>query len=367
MLGLLLALFPAGGADCKACKGDGLADCPALERHACPADSRARQCSVAAACPQCAGTAVVPCPRCKHAPGPEYAEQRVQNGAWLQEVRRVDATMGKELVHADSAHFRLTWNVRRLEAKGTRTPHDGLHLYLSRLEELFERFGRDLGARPEDFLDRTHVLVWDRKEDQEQASLAYTRQSSSSESKLMGKSPVVSIFYDREFLHEEFELHQALVHQVTHCLLSNVWDGIWPGNVHAGWLDEGLAHAYEIDLFGGVRHYCVVESDTLFDFQFGAWESHVRLAVERDQAPSFLSVAGKNTVELTTVEQPCAWSYVDYLLREAPATLGPLARALKARQPLREALAETIGCTPFEFEERWKAYVRARYELKKPR
>ena len=154
---------------------------------------------------------------------------------------------------------------------------------------------------------------------------------------------------------------------MTHCLLSNVKDGIWPGNIHAGWLDEGLAHAYEIALFGGVRHYCYVESDTLLDFKFGTWEQSVRLAVERGEAPSFLSVSGRNTLELPPEEHPFAWSYVDFLLREHPDQLGPLALALKARRPLKDGLKETLALSPFEFEERWKDFVRATYALEKKR
>lgn len=353
--------------DCKRCGGDGLADCPALARHACPPGSAALFCSCAAACPECEGANAVPCPRCKASTGAELAPQRAANRAWLAGVLAIDGTMGKELAHAQSGHFLLTYDIQKVDAKGGETLHGGLHLYLERLEQLHARFCGDLSVRDEDFLDRTHVLLWERVRDQEKASLAFVKQSSSTESKLMGKSPVVSIFYDQEWLHEEFELHQALVHQVTHCLLSNVFDGIWPGNIRAGWLDEGLAHAYEIALFGGVRHYCYVESDTILDLRSDAWESEVRAAVDRDRSPAFVAVAGKNTIELAREDQPYAWSYVDFLLRQHPSALGPLARSLKARKPLQEALAGTLALSPFEFEERWKDFVRERYSLKKPR
>jgi hypothetical protein len=185
----------------------------------------------------------------------------------------------------------------------------------------------------------------------------------------MGKAPVVTIFYDKNWLHEEFELHQAVVHQLSHCLLSNVWDGIWPGNIRAGWIDEGLAHAYELTLFGGVRHYCYVESDTILDIKRGSWEPPVRAAVDQGTAPGFLGVASRNTTEFKPEEQLFAWSYVDFVLREHPGKFGPLARALKAKKPLATALAETLSLSPFQFEEAWRAFVRQRYstEEKKKR
>jgi hypothetical protein len=361
--GLLVAFLLALAPECKKCGDTGLAPCPEAKAHAC-AGTVARACAVAARCASCAGTHRVPCARCERAPGPEHEAARAAGQAFLAEVAPIDATFGRPLAHARSAHFLLTFDVDGLDVKGGATRHDGLHLYLERLEELCARFARELGVREEDWLGPTHVLLWQAKADQEKASLAYTRQSSSTESKLMGHSPVVTIFYDQEWLHEEFELHQAVVHQVAHCLLSNAWDGIWPGNIRGGWLDEGLAHAYEMDLFGEVRHYCYVESDTILDLQRGSWEPPVRALVDAGDAPGLLGVTGKNTTELTPADQLLAWSYVDYLRRVHPAQLGPIARGVKAKQPLKDVLAATLALTPFQLEEAWREWVKATYASK---
>jgi hypothetical protein len=353
--------------ECKKCQDTGLAPCPAAAKHACAGDV-ARFCSIAIACPTCAGTGRVACERCDKDPGPENAAAQEKNRAWLAEtVAAIEPTMGRSLAHARSAHFLLTYDVHKVDAKGGEKLHGGLHLYLARCEELWTRFARDLAAKDEDFSAPTQVLLWERKDDQEKASLAFTRQSSATESKLMGRAPAVSIFYDKSWLHDESELHQAVVHQLVHCLLSNVWDGIWPGNIRGGWLDEGLSHAYELELFGAVRHYCYIESDTILDIQRGSWEPPVRAAVDREEAPGFLGVASKNTVELTREEQPFAWSYVDFVRRRHAAALGPLCRAIKARKPLEDALQETLGVSRMEFESRWQAFVREEYELRKRR
>lgn len=369
MRALLLAflLVPAAGApDCKRCKDSGFVACPEEPRHACTGTA-AKHCSVAAACATCAGTRRVPCAKCARPPPEGYALEQAAHRAWLAATRPFDQTFGRELAHGGSAHFELVFDIPKLDVAGGSTRHGGMHVYIERLEALHAQVSADLGAAEADYLAPTRVFLWAKKADQEKAALLYTRQSSSTESKLMGREPVVTIFYDQEWLHEEFELHQALVHQVAHCLLSNVWDGIWPGNIRAGWLDEGLSHAYEMALFGEVRHYCYVESDTILDVHRGSWEPPVRAAVEAEEAPGFLGVAGKNTTELTPVEQLFAWSYVDFVRRGHPRQLGPLARALKARKPLKEALAETLGLSPFQFEDAWKVFVRANYAAKEKR
>jgi len=355
-----LLLVPAAAPDCKRCKDTGFLTCPAEAKHACTG-SAAKHCSVAAACASCAGTHRVPCARCSPEPGAEYLAEQAAQRAWLATTKPTDETFGRPLVHAESAHFALVFDIPRLDVEGGATAHGGMHVYLERLEALHAQVSADLGATDADYLAPTRVYLWARQADQEKASLLYTRQSSSTESKLMGKEPVVTIFYDKEWLHEEFELHQALAHQVAHCLLSNVWDGIWPGNIRAGWLDEGLAHAYEMALFGEVRHYCYVETDTILDLTRGSWEPPVRAAVETGAAPGFLGIAGKNTTEILPEEQLFAWSYVDFVRRAHPRQLGPLARALKARRPLKEALAETVGLSPFQFEDAWRVFVLANY------
>lgn len=349
--------------DCKKCKDTGFLVCPEEARHACTG-SAALHCSIAAACAQCAGMHEVPCAKCGKPPPPEYAATQEEHRKWLAGLAPIDAVLGRPLAHASGAHFLLTFDIDELDVEGGATLHAGMHLYLERIEELFARFSADLGTTDADFLANTQVFLWQDRADQEKAALHFTRQSSPTESKLMGKAPVVTIYYDKEWLHEEFELHQAVVHQVTHCLLSNVWDGIWPGNIHGGWIDEGLAHAYEMTLFGNVRHYCYVESDTILELKRGSWEPTVRAAVDQGKAPGFIGVAGKNTTELSVEDQPFAWSYVDFLRRQHRAALGPIARAIKAKKPLKEALSGAMQLSPFEFEEAWRAFVRENYSLK---
>jgi len=365
-LALLALAVPSGAVeDCRKCGDLGVLACPSCAKDPCESERGYLFCSVAAECPDCRGTGLVPCERCEAEPEQDLDAQAALVSAWLETVRAVDGFMEKDLHHAESAHFVLTWDVPRIDLKRAGEPHPAMHVYLDRLEDLWQAFGSDLGADDGDFRAKTRVMIWSRQGDQERASLHYTLQTSSTESKLMGAAPVVSIFYDKGYLHEDSELHQAVVHQTVHCLLSNVYDGIWPGNIGGGWIDEGLAHWYETELFGGVRHYCYVESDSIRSFKFGRWEPEVRIAVDRDEQLGLLSVTGRNTVDMTPEERMFAWSYVDFLLRARPGSIGPLARSVKQKQSLKTALQESLGVTPFELEQQWKEWVVSTYSPKK--
>jgi hypothetical protein len=371
---LLLALAPVSPAlpqeqppACKACADEGLVACRKCRRERCSSQRGFLFCSAATECAACGGTQLEDCRRCDGPPAFELAGRRARLAEWREGMGAIDAFMDRDLVHAESERFVLTFDIRRLDVKGGETRHGGLHLYLDRLEAFHEDFRGDLSATDEDFRAKTHVFLWSHEAAQRKASLEYTQQPSSTESKLMGARPVVSIFYDKGHLHEEFELHQAVIHQTAHCLLSNVFDGIWPGNIRGGWIDEGLAHYYENAYFGEVRHYCYVESDSIVYFKFGRWEPSVRAAVDKDEALSFLGVSSRNTVDMTPEERMFAWSFVDYVLRAHPGRFGALARAVKQKKPTAEVLAEALDTNAFAFEQAWRAWVQETYSLKAKR
>ena len=355
--------------DCQTCTNTGEVPCAACAKTTCTWAGEGKVaalfCSQAAECKECLGTRRIACPDCKRGLPAKTAKLREDTAAWLAEMHKVDEVVAGKAWHAESAHFRISWNIKQVDVKGGETPHGGMHLYLDRLEALYADFVRDVSATDKDFFGKTHVMLWQKMQDQERASLAFTKQSSSTESKLMGAKPFVSIFYDKSHLHEEYELHQAVTHQTAHCLLSNVFDGIWPGNIKGGWIDCGLAHAYEIRYFGNVRHYCYVEQDTLRMFKFGRWEQEVLSDVQTGKEIRFLAVTGLNTEEMTPEQHMFAWSYCDYLLRAHTAKFGAIAKAVKAKQPYAELLRRELDLSPAQFQDNWAAWVKATYSPKK--
>lgn len=365
----LPATAPIELGECARCGDSGDVECTACAKTTCTWTGEGKTpavfCSQAADCKQCLGTRRVACKSCERGLSVATQKLRTDTEAWLAKMRKIDEVVGVKAVHGESAHFRITWNIKQVDAKGGSTPHGGMHVYLDRLEALYADFLVDLSAVDKDFCDKTHVMLWQSEKDQKRASIAFTGQDSSTESKLMGKSPVVSIFYDKSHLHEEFELHQAMVHQTAHCLLSNVFDGIWPGNIKGGWIDCGLAHAYEVRYFGSVRHYCYVEADTMQAFQFGRWEQAVLSGVQSGKDLRFLGITGRNTTELSPEEHMYAWSYCDYLMRAHPGKFGAIAKGVKARESYADLLKRVLGVTLGEFQDAWAKWVKDTYSPKK--
>ncbi|MBI5431673.1 MAG: hypothetical protein HZA52_02460 [Planctomycetes bacterium] len=365
VLGCVLAwTSPSADAQnaCKTCAGTGLAPCRPCAKQRCTNEREVFFCSLAR-CKSCGGTQLVPC-KCAAPAKVDLAAKRAALEAWRTKFpAELAAFMGRDVAVAESAHFVLAWDVPKVDHKRGTDLHGALHLYLDRLEEFHARFSADTDSTDKQFSAKTTGLVWAREADQEKASPKYTLQPSNTESKLMGRAPVFSLFYDKGHMHEEYELHQAVVHQVSHCLLSNVHNGIWSGNIKGGWVDEGLAHWYENALFDGVRHYCYVESDSLVDFKFGKWEASVRRALDAGKLPSLFEFTGLNTTEMTPPQRMFAWALVDYLLRGPKKCYGAFARAAKEKKSFGEACQSILGKSAIEAERDWHAWLAANFSV----
>lgn len=369
---LLLAIILGQDAvRCRYCKDTGWIQCNKHKKAALELEGSAIRCSELIECKQCGGTLRIPCTRCKLDLAAEIAAERAEMEKWLEKMREIDAYVGKveNVMHCESAHFILTFNLPKITSgRKAYNTHEAMHLYLERLEECYTDVCADLGATDKDFLAKTQVMIWRREREIIRSASKYCGQNSNTKAYLLGKAPIFTIYYNKNFMHEEFELHQAVVHNVVHCLLSNVWDGIWPGNMRGAWIDAGYAHHYELKYFkqhgGGVRNYCYQEGDTNRNFKFGKWRSSVRKGVDAGDAPPFVDLASKNLTNLTPSDHMYSWSLVDFLIAEHPKKFPEVARKIKQKKRLGDVMKEAMGMSPFQFEEAWKEFVQKEYPVK---
>jgi hypothetical protein len=180
----------------------------------------------------------------------------------------------------------------------------------------------------------------------------------------MGNRPSYSICGNKQNFQDDEKLHRNIVHCVAHLLLSAQQSPQWIGNIKGGWADEGLAHWFEDRYWDICDTYCYQEANTNVDFKSGRWKLAVRKLVDMDKAPPAALVFDRNIDTLTLAENAVAFSYVDYLLNQDGAKFSKLVAELKKKVPTRDALKQIYGYGPIEFENLWKAWVKATYPNK---
>jgi hypothetical protein len=154
----------------------------------------------------------------------------------------------------------------------------------------------------------------------------------------------------------EFDRH--VTHHVTHLLASVFHLKEW---LYAqGFLDEGLAHCFEMRYFATADNSCNQEEE---EEGFGNqnWPKEVLAAVTAGRNPPLAELCAKRTDELHGSDHAFAWSLTDYLVANDPKKVALLMVALKEKTELREALRKTFGKSFFELENDWKAAVLATY------
>ena len=349
---------------CSFCKNRGALPCDQHSKADLEREQRIEFCTVAIGCKKCAGTLELDCAKCPIADA-RLKRTRDEKQAWMASLTKHFEVMGRPVRVAQSKHFELTWEAgRAIVGKATISEHESLHLYAERCEALFADFMATLGVEEKDFSTRFRVVLTDRQKDHIKASSHYCGQGNPDSSvKRMGAVGNLCLFLDPARVDPDenagAELHRSVIHHTTHLLLSNAWDGNWPGERQGGWIDEGIAHYFEDKLDKRCTNFCYREQNTLQSFKGGRWRAPVKqLAIAPDR-PAFAETATKRTEELTLEEHARVWSYCEFLIAQNGKGLGQIAKAVKAGQGYRDALKEQFGFNALSFEEAWKKHVKS--------
>jgi len=384
MRGLLLLLLPgliawcgAGPAQtptapiCRTCESTGLVPCGKhgkLLPH--EQDPACLHCSVVAECKLCVGALAVDCKQCDH-PAAAIELQRRQELAqqWLAGRRgRIDALTKREpFLHLQSPHFDLVFALKAATVgKDKVEPHARMHQFAARLEALRALFVQTFELPPGDLGERHLVCLSDDSKDHAVLGPQLTGMGNANSVglKSMGPQYVYSMWQDRRTLPDDEAVHRNIVHNVTHLLLSEMPPSRFLGNKKLGWIDEGVAHWFEDKVVGKCTNFCFEEVllQAGAGFQGGKWRAAVRKVTDEGKAPSFPTVGGRNTDELTFVEHAFAFAYVDYLLTaHGGGKFRDFVRACKRDQPLREALTGVYGWSVLQFDDKFLPWVKANY------
>jgi hypothetical protein len=365
---LPVAAFAQGPAkpSCATCKDRGMVACRLCASKPCTSHAGYAFCSVEADCGDCGGARWRKCGQCDHAPEIDLPRKRADLAAWVATKKPLtDYMVRRDVLFIDSKHFQLVYDLKKLDLKGASSPHEAAHAYADRLERLHTDFRADAGVEEEQFTGVTQVMIWSSEKDQERASSKYTLEKSTTLAKLMGKSPVVSLAFGKGDVRDDDGLYHAVVHQVAHCLLSNIYDGVWIGGGKGGWMDEGLAHLYETRYFGEARVWCSMSDEARSKLEFKRFESEVLARVADGAVIELAALSGLATAGLSPEQRLFAWSYCDYLVRQHGGSLAKVAKLLKKEKPTSEAIGTGLGVPIADFQLAWRRWVEATYSAKR--
>lgn len=358
------------GPACLKCGSRGTIPCNEHPRAECELERNALYCSVLADCAECGGLGIVDCPKCDNRAAEEELEKaRERFAARGKKLKWVDEKWNegrsgdpRALRKVESEHFVLVWEMEGMKVDRRRlTAHETMHLYVDRLELMFDDYLAAFHASPREFKQKVAILVWYLPNEQKEATVRFCGTGAERGVKLMGATPRYSVCANRQFHKDDDSLYCNLAHSVGHLLLSHQDPAAWIGNKKYGWADEGVAHWFEDRYFGLCRNYCYQEQNTQVDFKGGKYKPAVRKLVATGKFPPVAEVWSKTSQELTPLEHALSFSYVDYLLTLDGEKFGAMMKLCRRDVSSRDALKACYGMNPLELEAAWKEWVLETY------
>ena len=328
-----------------------------------------------------------PCARCKTpslkaAAVAEYEALRKAKDGWLAEARKLDKTAQVEepLVHVRTTHFWIATDYPKINTadKKTYKTHEMAHLYARRMEDFYGRFQKMFGIEDKQNMRNVHfIFIFEKQTPAFRVAPVYTGLSIENATSVKrsggdNKDSVIVTWWDKGEFPKEADMQRHMVHNMTHQLTAIFYDHTWfkPGEIGLsppwlndkyGWLDEGLAHWFEIDFDKKANTYCFREQDSTSRWGGDDWRNNIYKAVLAGDHPSFSDVSAKPSQSLSPKEHQFAWSWVDYLMAQDQAAMGKALKLCKLEKPSRDILKEVWNINLLTFEQDWIAWVEDNY------
>ncbi len=351
---------------CKECDDVGLLPCrehpgkgkrAELERHVL-------YCSVVDGCADCRGVGWTDCEACANPTAEEWCATRL---AEVPERRKKHSRYSKiaerTLRVAESEHFVLVCELKPMKVGRSKADeHQLLHIYLDRLEALFDDYCTIFGIKKTDFEAKSEILLWSDYEEHKKVSTelcSYFWEDIAVYQR--GAKGICSIHAPNKFLKDDATIYRYLLHHVVHGLMNLQRPSAWLGDMPGGWADSGLAHWFEEKYFGIVDGYCFPEATPPSGIKSKKWRAGVRKLVASEGVPDLTVLSFVRNRAMTGEQHAYGFSLIDYLMDRDRKKLNLLLKRLRGTTPLRDAVKEVYGLKLPELQDAWKEWVLETY------
>jgi hypothetical protein len=370
---LAFLALSAAQESCPNCLHQGVLPCkdhvdvPGAEEEPSPGNPML-YCSWAADCETCGGTLFVDCPRCEHG---ERSDAVAERGrlirSWL-DSSPLERALGRRVPRLESERYQIAVDVDELpndeRGKKRLSGHQLAHQLVRDLEHVTAKVAEHYQMTPADYRAKMRMWFWTTLEDHQQAQRSFQGTLTTGDFKLLGRDPVFSVWKEPSLFDTAPKIRALFAHNAGHMLLSNAFQPTWVGDIGGGWLDAGLGHWYEYELFGLTVNTCLEESSLAGDYEGGRWRAAVRKRLEKEKDPFLPGLLPKRTGAYSMPEKALCWSFYDWLLSAHPGVVRKLMLDLKQKKEARAVLQQHLGMDVFALEDAWRAWVSANYPLK---
>ncbi len=355
------------------CATNGRMEC-FLKRHAASWGMVCSECLAKEGC-TCRNPHPEDCPQCEKGGSPWDAEKRKQIEFRLKKEQEVFAS--KDVVIVWSPHYYVVTDIPSLKIRtqsgvyrviGT---HEIAHIYAERCEkarrEFVQAFGNEVGGDLPSAIylpkrETTGGRIQAKYNGSARTNLVYGGSDDGRIADGFCFNGFCMALSGNRAGGDDEGMHHAVRHMVGHLCIS-CWTKV-NGNdrVLPRWLFEGVAHwlAKRHPLLKDLVVWCADEGASISG-SGKDWENQARKVAADPKTVPVERFLEKSTIGLLDFDDHVrAWSYVDLALKEDREDFLKVLRLLRNEVSSRQAWVQGMGCTPDEFDQRWKERVLGR-------
>ena len=212
-----------------------------------------------------------------------------------------------------------------------------------------------------DYQSKMRMWIWNNPDDHSAAMMQFLDTGASGDFKMLGRAPIFSVWTEPGLFNTVQGIRTLFTHNATHMLLLNALFPLWVGDLGGGWLDAGVGHYYEYEVYQSTRNYCIEESTSTGEYANGVWRAAVRKYLKKVEEPALPRLFLMNTGAMEQYQQALCWSFFEYLVHNHQPALRELLADLKAKKKSRVIMRERLGMDIFGAEKAWRTWVEASY------
>gem|GEM_PF-6829159 len=348
---------------CGTCKGTGYLPCPGKDhdqKKMCGLTT-AHHCDVVYRAPCCNGTLKKLCDKCKDPAAAATLEaDRNDRSQWVQRQADFGKDTAIQFVNVETDHFIARWSIPRWRVgQETLGRNKASHVFIKRCEDVATRFEKLTGSLP---VQKQAIYFTDSAEENMKVTLVKMGGGRRTTFRFYGLAGQVVQWPDPiGGMDTDEGYHAHTVHNAAHLLTQA---SVAFQMKLAAWLDEGIAHWFEREIFGKQRTYCFHEVQAKDSWQDADWKKKMYGEVFGRDEDNFASVVAMDLDRLSYRHRAHAWSFVDYLAKSQPEKFKAFFTLMKRSNDTKAALDEAYGLSMAKFHEEWRTWVLKNYVSK---
>lgn len=310
----------------------------------------------------CRGIQKVVCPKCQNAIAKaEIENELTMRKSWVDRMRKYDEECGTKFSHVETEQWVLHYSIPQWKIGDASLNRVKASLqWAIRLDSVSSLMRAALQSSPG---GKCQAFLVATEAEQKRTTLTQQGVARSAQAFNTYGTPQSGAKFTTRPMPPDMTVddgfHPHVVHNATH-IITQATNGFL--QEFPSWLDEGMSHWVELQLFEKATTFCFRELAIGKDqWKQNDWRKSLYSAVAQKKDLPFATIITHDMDKLSVQEKAYAWSFVEFLITAQGPKFPTLFAEMKKDKDTKKALQKALGWSTVQFQEEWRKHVLKTY------